>query len=214
MIKLVHGYQRDTFPDIIDQMHRLRKAVFHDRLKWEVPILGDWEIDEFDDENPLYVMSLNSAGQLKGCLRLLPTTGPNMLRDVFSKITDNCDIVENPFVWESSRFCVDVSNGNDQRDTSVISKTTVELIAGMGEVGLMASLDHVVTVYDAFLRRIIKQTGCHETLIGTPTRYGKIMTYAGLFAIDKTALDTFKRTWSLPSQLIAQENFAPLRQVA
>ncbi len=87
MIKLVYGHERDNYPHLIDQMHRLRKAVFHDRLKWDVPVSGDWEIDDFDDEDPLDVLSLDTSGAVQGSLRLLPTTGPNMLRDVFSSIT-------------------------------------------------------------------------------------------------------------------------------
>ncbi len=87
MIKLVYGHDREKFPELIDAMHRLRKQVFHDRLRWEVPISGDWEIDAFDEEDPLYVLSLDSKGMLQGSLRLLPTTGPNMLRDVFSDLT-------------------------------------------------------------------------------------------------------------------------------
>jgi acyl homoserine lactone synthase len=179
-------------------------------LKWEVPIVGDWEIDRFDDEDPLYVLSIDATGQLNGCFRLLPTTGPNMLRDVFSKITDNCDQVENPFTWEASRFCARLSNGQDQRDIHTINKTTVELLAAMCEVGVLARLDHVVAVYDAFLRKIILRIGCNEILVGAPTVYGKVMTYAGLFEINTVWLDALKRAWQLPSQLVEAPNIDPM----
>ncbi len=206
MIKLVYGHERDNYPHLIDQMHRLRKAVFHDRLKWDVPVSGDWEIDDFDDEDPLYVLSLDTSGAVQGSLRLLPTTGPNMLRDVFSAITQESGPVENPFVWESSRFCIRFSGDKDQRESNTISKATVELIAGMGEVGLLAGLDHVVTVYDAFLRRIIRQTGCDETLVGQPVRFGRVQTYAGLFDIDAIQLAAFKKVWNLPDTLIDHDS--------
>ena len=191
MIKLIYGHERSQFPDLIDEMHCLRKQVFHDRLKWSVPIQGDWEIDEFDEQDPL---------------RLLPTTGPNMLRNVFAEITKVSGPVENPLVWESSRFCIRFSGDRDQRESNLISKATVELIAGMGEVGLLAGLDHVVTVYDAFLRRIIRQTGCSETLIGSPVRYGKVQTYAGLFEVNRIQLEAFKRVWGLQDTLIEVES--------
>ena len=145
MIKLIYGHERDRYPQLIDAMHRLRKSVFHERLKWDVPVSGDWEIDDFDNEDPLYVLVVDAQGAVQGSLRLLPTTGPNMLRDVFSAITQDSGQVENPFVWESSRFCIRFSGDKDQRESTTISKATVELIAGMGEVGLLAGLDHVVT---------------------------------------------------------------------
>ena len=206
MIKLIYGHERAQFPQLIDSMHRLRKSVFHERLKWDVPISGDWEIDDFDNEDPLYVLVVDAEGAVQGSLRLLPTTGPNMLRDVFSAITQDSGQVENPFVWESSRFCIRFSDNKDQRESTTISKATVELIAGMGEVGLLAGLDHVVTVYDAFLRRIIRQTGCNETLVGQPVRFGRVQTYAGLFDIDAIQLAAFKKVWNLPETLIDQDS--------
>jgi acyl homoserine lactone synthase len=206
MIKLIYGHDREKYPDLIDAMHRLRKQVFHDRLHWEVPVKGEWEIDDFDDEDPLYVLSIDNEGALQGALRLLPTTGPNMLRNVFSEITREAGPVENPQVWESSRFCIRFNGDRDQRETNLISKATVELIAGMGEVGLLAGLDHIVTVYDAFLRRIIRQTGCSETLIGQPVRFGRVLTYAGLFDVDPIQLDAFKRVWNLRSTLVEDES--------
>lgn len=206
MIKLIYGHERDRYPQLIDAMHRLRKSVFHERLKWDVPVSGDWEIDDFDNEDPLYVLVVDAQGAVQGSLRLLPTTGPNMLRDVFSAITQGSGQVENPFVWESSRFCIRFSGDKDQRESTTISKATVELIAGMGEVGLLAGLDHVVTVYDAFLRRIIRQTGCNETLVGQPVRFGRVQTYAGLFDIDAIQLAAFKKVWNLPETLIDQDS--------
>ena len=98
------------------------------------------------------------------------------------------------------------SDNKDQRESTTISKATVELIAGMGEVGLLAGLDHVVTVYDAFLRRIIRQTGCNETLVGQPVRFGRVQTYAGLFDIDAIQLAAFKKVWNLPETLIDQDS--------
>jgi acyl homoserine lactone synthase len=206
MIKLIYGHERAQFPQLIDSMHRLRKSVFHERLKWDVPVSGDWEIDDFDNEDPLYVLVVDAKGAVQGSLRLLPTTGPNMLRDVFSAITQDSGQVENPFVWESSRFCIRFSDDKDQRESTTISRATVELIAGMGEVGILAGLDHVVTVYDAFLRRIIRQTGCNETLVGQPVRFGRVQTYAGLFDIDAIQLAAFKRVWNLPDTLIDQDS--------
>lgn len=206
MIKLVYGHERERYPELVDMMHRLRKQVFHDRLRWDVPVTGDWEIDRFDEEDPMYVLSLDANGRLQGSLRLLPTTGPNMLRDIFWEITKDCGPVENPLVWESSRFCVRLPGEKDQRESQVISKATVELIAGMGEVGLLAGLDHVVTVYDAFLRRIIRQAGCTETLVGNAVRFGRVQTYAGLFEVNPIELDAFKRVWGLPERLVEQES--------
>lgn len=82
MIKLIHGNETSKFPAMMDAMRRLRKQVFHEWLRWEVSIKGDREFDQFDEEDPLYILSLDSEGSL----RLSPTIGLNMLRDVFGRI--------------------------------------------------------------------------------------------------------------------------------
>src|SRR4051812_38342699 len=79
MIRLVQGSRRSLFPQEIDEMHRLRAQVFHERLGWDVEVRDGWEIDRFDALDPLYLLSLDDDGHVRGSLRLLPTTGPNML---------------------------------------------------------------------------------------------------------------------------------------
>src|SRR5687768_18329785 len=64
-------------------MYRLRHEVFHDRLGWEVTTDNGMEHDEFDHADPVYVLAKGDEGEVLGCWRLLPTTGPNMLKDTF-----------------------------------------------------------------------------------------------------------------------------------
>ena len=86
MIKLIQGSQSHENPDLIDQMFRLRAKAFADRLNWDVKVIDGQERDRFDDCDPLYILSLNPAGRVAGSARLLQTTGPNMLADVFPQL--------------------------------------------------------------------------------------------------------------------------------
>ena len=52
-------------------MHRIRKAVFKDRLGWDVTVSGELEIDEFDALGPSYLLSTDGHGSVNGCVRLL-----------------------------------------------------------------------------------------------------------------------------------------------
>lgn len=71
---------------MIDKMHRLRKIVFNDQLKWEVNVVRNWEIDHYDAVNPLYVIVTNGKQDVIGSVRILPTTGLNMLNDTFPQL--------------------------------------------------------------------------------------------------------------------------------
>jgi acyl homoserine lactone synthase len=89
MLKLIEGSYASFFPKEIDAMLRNRAEAFSDRLGWEVVVKDGYEQDRFDEANPLYVVSVDpDTEQYWGSLRLLPTTGPNMLRDVFPQLLD------------------------------------------------------------------------------------------------------------------------------
>ena len=89
MLKLIQGDCASSYPQEVDAMFRARAKTFADRLGWDVVVRNGWERDRFDDENPLYLVSVNpDTGEYWGSLRLLPTTGPNMLRDVFPQLLE------------------------------------------------------------------------------------------------------------------------------
>lgn len=109
MLKLIEGSCASFFPREIDSMFRNRAEAFSDRLGWEVVVKDGYERDRFDDANPLYLVSVDPDTEAYwGSLRLLPTTGPNMLRDVFAQLLDG-DFIESATIWESSRICATTS---------------------------------------------------------------------------------------------------------
>jgi acyl homoserine lactone synthase len=84
MLRLIPKSAVTMFPNEIDAMFRNRALTFSERLGWEVVVKDGYERDVFDDATPLYLVSVDpETEQYWGSLRLLPTTGPNMLRDVF-----------------------------------------------------------------------------------------------------------------------------------
>lgn len=187
MLKVVQAHQYGENHKILDEMFKVRAKVFKERLDWEVAVKDEREKDEFDELNPLYLLSVDEENNLQGCLRLLPTTGPNMLRDVFSVLIPNGKI-ESPLIWESSRFCINpnISHKNRDSEATFINNVTIELLAGIAEVGLAAGLEFVVTVYDARMARLLKRINCPADVIGGPIKIGKVMTYASLFEISET----------------------------
>lgn len=189
MILAIEGVDRHTYPDLFDQMFRMRAAVFSERLGWDVTVVDGKEIDRFDAEDPLYLLCVDEATQeLRGAVRLLPTTGPNMLRDVFAVLVPGGS-VESPQIWESSRFAINPaqSGGPGLQDVNqFVNTTTIELLCGLVEAAQLAGVEHIVSVFDARMARIFRAADCPFELIGVPTRIGRTMTYAGLFEISDT----------------------------
>jgi acyl homoserine lactone synthase len=184
MINVIEGVDRNRHPALIDAMFRMRAAVFADRLEWDVTVTDGWEIDRFDAEDPLYLISVDEhTDALLGAVRLLPTTSPNMLRDVFPVLVPG-GAPDSPLIWESSRFAVNPAafDAADRAEANhVVNRTTIELLCGIVEVCQRAGIEHVVSVFDARMARIFRTVNCGFEIIGTPTRIGKVMTYAGVF---------------------------------
>lgn len=209
MIKLVAGSHRADFPREIAQMHEIRKRTFHDRLHWRVTTLRDWDIDEFDALNPLYLLSVDDNNNVRGSLRLLPTTGPNMLADVFPELLDDGMRIESATVWESSRFSVEQEAASERSD-NLLNRTTGELLTGIVEVGLLAGLTEVVSIYDAMFARILRRANCAAELIGKPARLGDIMGYAALFEISDRMLTNLRTAAGIAEPVLEKSSVKQL----
>lgn len=182
MIKLILGAHATRFPKEIDAMFRCRARTFSERLGWAVVVKDGYERDRFDDENPLYLVSVDpDSGEYWGSLRLLPTTGPNMLRDVFPFLLSDGEVIESALIWETSRICAVPVDGQPERARGGVNQVLVELLAGIGEVAAITGLSHIVAVFDARIYRVLRATGCNPEIIGRPQRVGDTMTYVGLF---------------------------------
>lgn len=149
-------------------------------------IRDGYERDRFDDENPLYLVSVDPrSGEYWGSLRLLPTTGPNMLRDVFPFLLDDNEVIESATIWECSRICAAAKDGQSGRARGCINYVLAELLVGIGDVARLAGLTQIVAVFDARIFRILKAAWCKPEIIGIPRRIGGTMSYAGLFDMDE-----------------------------
>lgn len=182
MITVIPGQWRDQHPDLIDQMHRLRRNVFYERLKWQVTVINRWEIDGYDALDPLYVLSLDDSGQVIGGLRLLPTTGFNMLNDTFPQLLPDGVRIESPLIWESSRFTVRMT-GDMKVDGPTISRATAELGLALNEIGKAVALTHIVTVYDRAMHRMLTRCGCAGEPLGPSQCIGGVETYAVIYEV-------------------------------
>ena len=205
MIVLIDGASRADFADQIDQMHRLRAKVFQGRLGWAVNVVDGRERDRFDDEMPLYVLSVTEQGQVVGALRALQTTGPHMLADVFSELLPEGKPIRSPIIWESTRFCVDMDYAAS-RARNTLSKITAELLCGLVETGFAAGLSHIVSVYDIRMEKILTRAGCEPERLSDPMLIGGVATIAGLFEVDQAFLDRLHMKGDLPTPTVALQD--------
>jgi acyl homoserine lactone synthase len=206
MLKLIEGSYASFFPREMDAMFRDRARTFSERLGWEVTVKDGYERDVFDDANPLYLVSVDpDTEEYWASLRLLPTTGPNMLRDVFPFLLGDGEYIESATIWEASRICAVATEGQPGRGKNGVSMAVGELLAGIGEVALIAGLTQIVAVFDARFYRILKVAGCEPQIIGTPRRIGNTMSYAGLFDTGEGPLQAVREPLGIEGSVFAPD---------
>jgi acyl homoserine lactone synthase len=178
-------------------------------MDWDVQISGDMEVDKFDSLHPAYLAQLSDDGRVQGCVRLLPTKGPTMLRDTFPALLNGQPMPMSPQIWESSRFAIDARLDTPKGEHG-IACATYELFAGMVEFGLSRHLSDIVTVTDARMERILRRAGWPLRRIGGPSKIGNTLAVAGYLDISSAALAKLRGAGGLSGPVL----WAPVLRVA
>lgn len=182
MLLCAYENERETYRQIFEQMYYLRARQFSERRGWRVEVKDGLEIDRFDRLNPLYVCVLSDERQLLASLRLLPTTGPHMLSDVFPEVMGDAGIVRHPLILESSRFCVDTQAAKSFGSEG-LNHVTRGLLHGLFSTTQAAGIRNIISVYDIFVERILRRAGCRIERLGPVYKYDDLKTVGGLFEV-------------------------------
>jgi acyl-homoserine lactone synthase len=105
MIHIITADNRCHFHHALMEMHRQRKAVFIDDLKWRLEETAGFEIDEYDSADAVYLIEADAPrAPVSVSARLLPTTQPHLLSEVFPQLCAEAPPT-GATVWEATRFC-------------------------------------------------------------------------------------------------------------
>ena len=214
MIKLVNGVDRSRHPRHIDEMFRGRAVVFRDRLGWDVTVKNGWEVDVYDDANPLYLLSVDESSDcVHGSLRLMPTTGRTLLKEVFADHFDEPVDLVSATIWEGTRFCVHPDSPVEPTGAGV-NRTTCELFLGMCEVGLQAGLSQIIGVFDRRMVRIYRRIGWSPDVISSSDKFGRAPLFVGLWDVSIEALAAMRERSGLTSSVLDKSELMKIDAVA
>lgn len=165
--------------DTLNGMFRFRYKVFYEHLQWDVANTNGMERDSFDDLNPVYILARNHGKEVEGFWRLLPTTGPYMLKDTFPQLLCGSSAPRDPAIWELSRFAV-MPCTSDERSQAVMNTLAFAMIRSAFDFAKQHGIERYVTVTSVALERLLKRTGLPIFRFGdqTPQRIGRVLTVA------------------------------------
>lgn len=181
-------------------MHRLRRRVFKDRLDWTVAVSDGLEADQYDNLSPTYLIGIDRQ-DVVGCVRLLPTTGRNMLADTFPILLDGRAAPTSARIWESSRFCVDTKAVEATAENG-LREATFLLFAAMIEWSQSRELTAIATVTDLRMERILRRAGWGLDRLGEPRQIGATKAVAGLLPVTDDALEAIRSAGRISGRAI------------
>lgn len=150
---------------LLMSMFQFRHKIFRERLGWDVMSLDGMEVDVFDALRPVYILSSASDAVVNGCWRLLPTTGPYMLKHVFPELLHGTTPPQTPEVWELSRFAVDSSARSPQEKK--VLRTMCGMVQNVLRFAEKNGIRQYVTVTSVALERYFRHFGVPMRRIGS-----------------------------------------------
>jgi acyl-homoserine lactone synthase len=110
MMKAIWGAGITRHPMLMEDIWSFRHRQFVERLRWnEIRRPDGREIDEFDTPRAIHLPLLKN-GEIVGYSRLLPTTEPHLLSDVYPELMGGNSWPRGPTVYEWTRCIASEEN--------------------------------------------------------------------------------------------------------
>jgi N-acyl-L-homoserine lactone synthetase len=206
MFLLLTPDNREQYIPHIKSMHKLRHQVFIDELKWPlgaIQSIDGMEFDQFDTTDAYYIIRLNDLGEVDACARLIPTTQPNLLCDVFPDLIQKIEKPCSDDVWEVSRFCA--------AKNSAPKNIVGQLVAAMLEFGLQVGMKNYVSVSDIRIEPLLRRYGWSPERISEPKNTGTDYAAGEIYPVTPHELANVRAKTSLTTPLLA--NLAEMQLV-
>lgn len=168
MIDVVSWRTAHLFGSAFESQHRLRHRLFVEQQGYNVPSYAGMEYDQFDTPAATYLVWRDGGGEARGVARLVPTTRPYMIKELWPGLLKGEAPPQANDVYEASRFGIDNSLSADVR-----ARVSAEIVVGCQEFALRQGISrYLVVMPPLVIRRAIGGLGCNYRLLGAPQRLG------------------------------------------
>ncbi|MCX7560536.1 hypothetical protein OS190_13245 [Sulfitobacter sp. F26204] len=204
MFTTIQPHQTAQNRDLLIKAMKLRKQVFADQLKWNVPVQDDMEYDIYDMMGASYVVWCSEDREtMYGMVRLMVTTGPTLLHDVFHATHDSSTDLIADDVWEGTRMCINETA--IQRDFGLdASQAFNRLFLGLAEAANALGIRKLVSNFEACMSRIYRRAGLRYDLHGKADGYGEKPVFCASFEVTPAVIAQMQQKIGIPFPLFRQ----------
>lgn len=197
------------------EMYRLRAKIFKERMGWDVHVdMNGLEVDDFDTDDAIYLLNINTQGRVTGNWRIIPTSSLTMIEKVWPHFLNDIDMQKSPLCWEMSRFAVDKSVGNNIKENiHSFNTTTAEMFCGLTELCTLLGIEEIYTLYNKHIAKILKRLDCAPIQVSQAYQINGEDSFVGRFIPDQAMLRKLQAATGTTCSLINQNDLPhPLQQ--
>lgn len=196
-VHIVTSANRHLYEAAIEQSYRLRHRIYIEELKWRglTPRSDGREFDQFDTPEAVHLLYLEN-GTVLGGTRLLPTTEPHLLSEVFAHFAAIRGVPREPDIAEWTRFYV----ASERREEHKASRVGSVILASMVDYALEEGLSAVSALMNTFWLPRFLGYGWRVRPLGLPDVHDGEWLVAGTIEISPQALAGVRLACDVPQR--------------
>jgi acyl homoserine lactone synthase len=161
----------DSLTGTYQQVASYRHKVFVENLGWDLHSPDGHEQDQFDRPDTIYVAARDDENEICGCARLLPTTRPYLLSEVFPQLLNGAAPPCSPDVWELSRFAsIDFNSPGRSPLRQMSSDIAIDLLHAAIDCASKHGAKRLITVSPLGIERLLRNAGFQGHRAAPPMR--------------------------------------------
>jgi N-acyl-L-homoserine lactone synthetase len=162
--------------DALPSAYRLRHRIFVERQRYEVPHHRGMEWDQFDTPAAVYLLWRDGAARVRAIARVIPTSLPYMIQQLWPELVRNRDLPTREDVWEVTRFGID----HLDRQQRIFG----EMFCALAEYALKNGIGEYIFVTPALvIDSGLGNAGVEAIRLGQSKRLGRLPVIAARLAL-------------------------------
>jgi acyl-homoserine lactone synthase len=161
-VHAIEQSNRHAYAELLEQMYRLRYEIYVQERGWQQLDRPDKrEKDDFDTQDAVYLLGIIKGQGVVAGSRLVPTTCPHLLSDVFPILVEG-QIPRAPQIFEWTRIFV----RKDLREDGRPSKAAGIVYCAIVEYCLRHGISHLTVVCEQFWKQRLDHLGWRPRQLG------------------------------------------------
>ena len=184
MVHVITAHNSHLYEAELDACFRLRHEIFVEERKWHALRRADGrERDQFDTRHTVHFAVIRQ-GEVVGYARMLPTTRPHLLSDVYPQLVDGGRVPRGADIFEWTRHCV----ARKCRGRTPLNPTEREIILGIFEYCVANGITQITGQGSpAWITRMLEM-GLDVTPLGYPQQLDGEQVVAMIAQVDERTL--------------------------